>query len=243
MAAWRPATEWILAGDPWAAPASAEAGGSGAGAPASSDDDGLVTGADGLPRCFWCGGHDDYAAYHDFEWGRPVADETRLFEKLCLEGFQSGLSWLTILRKREAFRAAFAGFDIDAVAEFGEDDVARIKADKGVVRHEKKIRSAINNARAAQKLRADVGGLAVHLWSFEPDRSERPSRLTRATIPAETPSSTRMAKDLKGRGFTFVGPTTSYALMQAMGMVNDHLDGCFLRDVVEQEREAFIRPS
>jgi DNA-3-methyladenine glycosylase I len=179
--------------------------------------EGLVDG-----RCWWGSSAPEYVAYHDEEWGRPVHDSRALFEKLCLEAFQSGLSWLTILRKREAFRAAFAGFDIARVAAFGEDDVARLMADASIVRNRAKIDAAIANARAAADL--DLGDL---LWSFAPEPRPRPR--TSADIPATTPESTAMAKELKRRGFRFVGPTTAYALMQACGLVNDHVAGCAAR--------------
>ncbi len=206
--------------------------------------DGLVTGDDGLERCFWAGKDADYCDYHDVEWGRPVADDTRLFEKLCLEGFQSGLSWLTILRKRENFRKAFAGFDIDAVAAFTEPDVERLLQDAGIVRHRGKIEAAINNAQRAQELRREAGSLAAFLWSFEPHADARPSRLDHATLMklAKTDASAAMSKALKKRGFRFVGPTTAYALMQAMGMVNDHIEGCHIRNACEADRRAFQRP-
>jgi DNA-3-methyladenine glycosylase I len=174
-------------------------------------------------RCPWGASTPDYVAYHDEEWGRPVRDDRALYEKLCLEAFQSGLSWLTILRKREAFRAAFANFEPEAVAAFGEDDVARLMADAAIVRNRAKIEAAIANARAVREL----DSLSDLLWSFAP--GERPAPRTMADIPATTPESTAMAKELKRRGFRFVGPTTAYALMQACGLVNDHLEGCVAR--------------
>lgn len=206
--------------------------------------DGVVEHDDGRARCFWAGDDALYRAYHDEEWGRPVADDHRLFEKLCLEGFQSGLSWLTILRKREAFRRAFAGFDFTRVARFGERDVARLLADASIVRHRGKIEAAIHNAARAIELASARGSLAAYFWSFEPPASERPARMTRAALSAmsTTPASVRMAKDLKRLGFRFFGPTTGYAFMQAMGMVNDHLEGCACRPIVEAERERFVRP-
>jgi DNA-3-methyladenine glycosylase I len=176
--------------------------------------EGLVDG-----RCWWGSSSPEYVAYHDEEWGRPVRDSRALFEKLCLEAFQSGLSWITILRKRESFRAAFAGFEIERVAAFGEQDVARLMADAGIVRNRAKIEATIANARAAVDL--DLGEL---LWSFAPEPRPRPR--TPADIPAQTPESAAMAKELKRRGFRFVGPTTAYALMQACGLVDDHLEGC-----------------
>ena len=207
--------------------------------------EGLNIGEDGLARCFWAGDDADYRRYHDEEWGRPVSNETRLFEKLCLEGFQSGLSWLTILRKRENFRAAFAGFDIDTVAGFAERDVERLLGDAGIVRHRGKIEAAINNAQRTQELRREAGSLAAFLWSFEPRPDARPDQLDYATLMkmAKTDASTAMSRALKKRGFRFVGPTTAYALMQAMGMVNDHIDGCSVREACEAERRSFKRPA
>jgi DNA-3-methyladenine glycosylase I len=181
--------------------------------------DGLAIGPDGVARCWWGASSEEYAAYHDDEWGKPVRDDDALYEKLCLEAFQSGLSWITILRKRENFRAAFAGFEIARVAEFGDDDVARLMGDTGIVRNRAKIEAAIANARAA--LEVDLTEL---LWSFAPPARARPK--SRADIPAVTPESTAMAKELKKRGFKFVGPTTAYALMQACGLVDDHIAGC-----------------
>ena len=185
----------------------------------------LVVGDDGRARCRWGASTPDYAAYHDEEWGRPVRDADALYEKLCLEAFQSGLSWLTILRKREAFRAAFAGFEIEAVARFGPDDVERLMGDAGIVRNRAKIEAAIANAKVAER----VGDLPGLLWSFAPDPATRPAPRSFADVPATTPESTGMAKELKRRGFRFVGPTTAYALMQACGLVNDHLEGCWAR--------------
>jgi len=207
-------------------------------------EQGLVVGEDGRTRCAWHGGLDDYRRYHDEEWGHPVTGDHRLFEKICLEGFQSGLSWLTILRKREGFRAAFAGFDFDKVADFGDADIARCLADAGIVRHRGKIVSTINNARRAQILRDEFGTLARYFWSFEPKPDERPARVDWETIRANptTPTSVRLSKDLKKRGWTFVGPTTVYAFMQAMGLVNDHVEGCFCRAEVETKRNLLQRP-
>lgn len=207
-------------------------------------DDGLLTGPDGRMRCWWHGDHDDYRTYHDTEWGRPVADDRRLFEKICLEGFQSGLSWLTILRKRENFRAAFAGFDIEKVAHFDEGDVQRLLNDAGIVRHRRKIESTINNARRAHELVDECGSLAAFVWRFEPGIESRPKRVDKPALMqmAKTAESTALSKELKKRGWSFVGPTTAYAFMQSMGMVNDHLEGCCCRDVVEQERAGFARP-
>ncbi len=205
---------------------------------------GLLVGSDGRCRCGWHGGIPEYQAYHDAEWGRPQADDVRLFEKLCLEGFQSGLSWLTILRKRENFRRAFAGFDFRAIAEFGEADVARLIADAGIIRHRGKIVSTINNARRAAQLVAEAGSLAALVWRYEPAPSSRSARLDWATLTAmpKTAESAALSKDLKRRGWSFVGPTTVYAFMQAVGIVNDHLDGCYLRGEVEAQRRAFVRP-
>lgn len=205
---------------------------------------GLLRGDDGRIRCFWHGNLPDYLAYHDNEWGRPVADDRRLFEKICLEGFQSGLSWLTILRKRENFRAAFAGFDIDRVAEFGEADIERLLQDKGIVRHRGKIVSTINNAKRAQELVKEAGSLAAWFWSFEPQAGDRPNTLDHATLVAnpKTAISVRISKELKKRGWSFVGPTTVYAFMQAMGLVNDHIEGCCCRPEVEADRKRFKRP-
>ncbi len=195
------------------------------------NDDGLVLGDDGRFRCWWCVGTEEYRAYHDREWGRPVTDDRVLFEKICLEGFQSGLSWLTILRKRENFRKAFAAFDIDAVARFRPAKVEALLGDAGIVRHRGKIESVVNNARRARETRAECGSLAEFFWSFQPDPGDRPSRLTRAALAglATTPASTLLSRELKRRRWTYVGPTTAYAFMQAMGLVNDHLEGCFRR--------------
>jgi DNA-3-methyladenine glycosylase I len=206
---------------------------------------GLVEGPDGITRCAWHGNLPDYLAYHDKEWGRPVADDIRLFEKICLEGFQSGLSWLTILRKRENFRKAFAGFDFDKVATFTDKDVERLLLDAGIIRHRGKIVSTINNARRAQEMVAEAGSLAAWFWRFEPDAKERPTRVDLAHIRANptTAVSVRISKELKKRGWTFVGPTTVYAFMQAMGLVNDHLEGCYCRAEIEKQRKAFKRPT
>ncbi len=190
----------------------------------------LRTGADGVVRCWWPGTDEAYVRYHDDEWGRPVVDDVRLFEKLVLEGFQSGLSWLTILRKRENFRAAFAGFDIEQVARFGADDVARLLADAGIVRHRGKIESTINNAQRCCELVDEFGSLAAYVWDHEPAERELDGASPDGPgIPSRTPTSIRLSKDLKRRGWSFVGPTTVYAFMQAMGLVNDHMDGCATR--------------
>jgi DNA-3-methyladenine glycosylase I len=186
--------------------------------------DDIVIGTDGRGRCGWAGATADYLAYHDEEWALPQRDEVRLFEKLCLESFQSGLSWLTILRKREAFRAAFAGFVPERVAAFGPADVERLLADRGIVRNRAKVEATIANARATLQL---PDGLSPLLWSFAPPAESRPRPRSFAEVPATTPESTAMAKDLRRRGFRFVGPTTAYALMQACGLVDDHLAGCW----------------
>ena len=207
-------------------------------------DAGLREGDDGVTRCFWGDYPEVYRAYHDTEWGFPVADDQRLFEKLCLEGFQAGLSWLTILRKRENFRAAFAGFDFDRVARFGERDVERLLGDAGIVRHRGKIEATINNARRAVELVESEGSLASYVWRFEPDGSSRPRELTWAALRelGETPESRALSKDLKRRGWRFVGPTTVYAFMEAMGLVNDHVEGCAARSAVHQARSRFSPP-
>ena len=200
--------------------------------------EGLMTGDDGLTRCRWHGGLEDYMRYHDTEWGFPVHDDIRLFEKICLEGFQSGLSWLTILRKREAFRAGFAGFDFEKVAQFDHTDVERLLADKGIVRHRGKIVSTINNAGRAIELKREFGSLDAFFWSYAPQPGERPDLVDAAWLRANptSPASVRLSKDLKKRGWTFVGPTTVYAFMQTMGLVNDHLEGCFCRAKAEAMR-------
>jgi DNA-3-methyladenine glycosylase I len=205
---------------------------------------GVVRGEDGAARCWWAGQAADYARYHDEEWGRPVLDDRRLFEKLVLEGFQSGLSWLTILRKRDNFRAAFAGFDFARVASFGARDVARLLGDAGIVRHRGKIEATIHNAARACELAAEAGSLAAYFWRFEPGRDARPRRVTRRALlsMSSTAESAALSKDLRKRGFRFVGPTTAYAFMQAMGLVNDHLEGCAARPGVERARRALQRP-
>ncbi len=208
--------------------------------------DGIIVGPDGVARCFWGGGDQaDYVAYHDAEWGFPVTDDVRLFEKLCLEGFQAGLSWLTILRKREGFRRAFAGFDFRAVAGFGPPDVERLLGDASIVRHRGKIESTINNAARCVDLVDEHGSLAAYVWGFEPDPATRPSQVTWDVLRelAQTDESRSLAKDLKRRGWSFVGPTTVYAFMQAMGLVNDHLDGCDLRGPAARARERMAPPS
>ncbi len=194
----------------------------------------LAKGEDGRRRCWWGGSTPDYVAYHDQEWGRPVTDDRGIYERLVLEGFQSGLSWLTILRKRDGVRAAFADFDIETVARFGKRDVNRLLADASIVRHRGKIEAAIANAKAAAAL--DVG-LAELVWSHAPSGRRRAPRAP-ADLPAITEESTALSKELKRRGFRFVGPTTAYAAMQACGIVNDHVAGCWVRAEVELERRA-----
>jgi len=185
---------------------------------------GPVAGPDGQPRCPWALGTDDYLRYHDDEWGRPVRDDTALFERLCLEAFQSGLSWLTILRKRDNFRAAFRGFDLAAVAAFGADDVSRLLSDAGIVRNRAKIEAAISNARAALEL---PSGLAETVWSYRAERAEPP--LTLDDVPSWTSASKALSVRLRRQGFRFTGPVTTYATMQACGVVDDHLAGCIRR--------------
>ena len=199
--------------------------------------DGVVEGPDGHRRCSW-GSGPDYIAYHDAEWGRPVTDDRGIFERLSLEAFQSGLSWLTILRKRENFRAAFDGFEPELVAEYGDTEVERLLADAGIVRNRAKIEATIANARAVRELSIHGESLASLAWSFRTEREQPPASL--AELPATTPESKALAKELKSRGFRFVGPTTAYALMQAVGIVNDHLAGCAFRDQVEAERRAAL---
>jgi DNA-3-methyladenine glycosylase I len=196
-------------------------------------------------RCWWCGSDEPYVHYHDHEWGFPVADDRRLFEKVCLEGFQSGLSWLTILRKRESFREAFHNFEFERVARMKAADVERLLGNAAIVRHRGKIVSAINNAQRARELATEHGSLAAYFWRWEPQRASRPRRLTRevlATMPT-SPGSVALAKDLKKRGWSFVGPTTVYAFMQAMGLVNDHVHGCTTRTQVDAARRAFKPPA
>jgi DNA-3-methyladenine glycosylase I len=206
---------------------------------------GLTLGGDGRLRCLWHGGVPEYEHYHDHEWGRPVASDTRLFEKICLEGFQAGLSWLTILRKRERFRQVFEGFDFERLVAFKERDVERLLQDEGIVRHRGKIESTLNNARRALELRREQGSLARYFWMWEPAGAARPRKLTWAVLMKmpTTEASTALGRDLKKRGWTFVGPTTVYAFMQAMGLVNDHLDGCFRRPEVAALRARFKPPA
>ncbi|MGD9796135.1 MAG: DNA-3-methyladenine glycosylase I [Acidimicrobiia bacterium] len=194
-----------------------------------------VAGDDGAPRCPWCISTPDYVAYHDDEWGRAVIDDTRLYEKICLEGFQSGLSWLTILRKRPGFRAAFAGFDPLTVSRFDDSDIERLVNDASIVRHRGKIEAAINNASAVLRTQDAHGSLATFVWSFEPDRA-RPAPAKLGDVQATSPESTAMSKAMRKLGFKFVGPTTMYAAMQSLGLVNDHLAGCDVRDACERDR-------
>jgi DNA-3-methyladenine glycosylase I len=196
----------------------------------------LSRGPDGKLRCFWCAGHDDYIAYHDSEWGFPVSDDRRLFEKLTLEGFQSGLSWLTILRKRDAFRRSFVSFDFEKVAGFGSRQVERMLQDASIVRHRGKIESAIGNARRALELVEEFGSIAAYVWRFEPERK------TGAKPGGPPPEAVALSKDLKKRGWTFVGPTTVHAFMQAMGLVNDHAAACVSYPLAKRARRAFRRP-
>ena len=201
----------------------------------------LHTDGRGVRRCWWCAG-DPLCQYHDTEWGFPKADDRRLFEDICLDGFQAGLSWLTILRKRENFRLAFCGFDMQRVARFNRRSVDRLLRNPGIVRHRGKIESAINNARRALELIEEFGSLAAYVWSYEPSPKSRPRRLTREAVPTTSPEATAMSRDLKKRGWSFVGPTTLYAFMQAMGLVDDHVSGCHVRPRVEAARASFDRP-
>ena len=206
---------------------------------------GLIRGEDGKLRCWWPNNDPQYLTYHDQEWGHPVDSDRTLFEKICLEGFQSGLSWLTILRKRENFRAAFANFEFEQVAQFGEEEVENLLKNAGIVRHRKKIESTINNARKALELRKEFGSLASYFWQYEPPEEERPPSIDYESLlsMSKTPTSIRLSKDLKKRGWSFVGPTTAYAFMQAMGLVNDHIEGCYMRPIIEEKRKNFYRPS
>ena len=205
---------------------------------------GVVRGDDGVRRCGWCTAAPDYVAYHDDEWGRPVTDDVRVYEKICLEGFQSGLSWLTILRKREGFRRAFAGFDPAAVARYGPRQVERLLADAGIVRHRGKIEATIANARATLAVQERHGSLAALVWSFEPSgRPRRPAPKRLGDIPGKTAESTALSKELGRNGFRFVGPTTAYAAMQSLGLVNDHIAGCHVRGPCEQARRRVELPA
>ncbi|MBX3606196.1 MAG: DNA-3-methyladenine glycosylase I [Piscinibacter sp.] len=197
-----------------------------------------IPGTDGRPRCRWCGAAPEFEAYHDREWGFPVADDIRLFEKICLEGFQSGLSWRTILAKREAFRRGFDGFDFHRVARYGEKQVARLLQDAGIVRHRGKIEAVINNARCAVQLQTERGSLAAYFWQFEAD----PATAAQPRTVSVSPESNALSRDLKKRGWKFVGPTTVYAFMQAMGLVNDHVPDCVVAAEVARARKAFRVP-
>lgn len=201
-------------------------------------DAGLFKGPDGVARCAWCAATPEYVRYHDEEWGFPVHDDRRLFEKLSLEGFQSGLSWLTILRKRESFRAAFANFEAAKVARFTPKKVERLLQDEGIIRHRGKIEATINNARRVPEVVSEFGSLANYIWQYRPAPEARPRRMTLAALRTlnHTEASRALSKDLKQRGWKFVGPTTVYAFMQAMGLVNDHLEGCGIRERVSSER-------
>jgi DNA-3-methyladenine glycosylase I len=205
---------------------------------------GVEPGPDGVARCWWCVGDEVYVAYHDVEWGRPVADDRRLFEKLCLEGFQAGLSWLTILRKREAFRKAFRKFDLEAVARFNARSVERLMADASIVRNRAKIEATVNNARRCLDLIDERGSFAAYVWEFEPPFSLRPRVVDYQMLMDTGPSreAIAMSKDLRRRGWSFVGPTTVHSFMQAMGLVDDHLEGCAVRPDVESARRSFARP-
>jgi DNA-3-methyladenine glycosylase I len=208
----------------------------------SEQSDRVVEGDDGTHRCWWCAGSELYRDYHDQEWGFPVAEDRRLFEKICLEAFQSGLSWITILKKRENFREAFDNFEMEKVAAYDASDIERLMNDAGIVRNRQKIEATINNAARALQLIDEHGSLAAFIWQFEPPADERPDQLTADAMPAKTDTSKKLAKALKSHGFKFVGPTTAYAFMQAMGLVNDHLHGCDVRERVEQARADFDVP-
>lgn len=197
-----------------------------------------IPGPDGKPRCRWCEATAEFFPYHDSEWGFPVDDDRRLFEKLCLEGFQSGLSWRTILAKRENFRTAFQNFDFNKIARFGKRDIERLLKDEGIVRHRGKIEAVINNAKCARELIREEGSLAAYFWKYEP----KPGELSEPQSASTSPASIALSKDLKKRGWKFVGPTTVYAFMQAMGLINDHVDGCVIRPKVARARKAFIPP-
>jgi DNA-3-methyladenine glycosylase I len=209
------------------------------------DIKGVVTGPDRVARCWWCVGDPLYESYHDHEWGRPIADDGRLFEKLSLEGFQSGLSWLTILRKRENFRRAFRSFDLETVARFNRRSVQRLMGDAGIVRNLAKIEATINNARRCLELIEEFGSLAAFSWNYEPDVSARSKSIDHDALVNMPPSpeATAFSKELRKRGWVFVGPTTAYSFMEAVGIVNDHLFACDLRAEVERDREDFSRPT
>ena len=204
----------------------------------------LIIGKDSRPRCFWCGDDEQYVEYHDLQWARPVVDDIALYEKICLEGFQAGLSWLTILRKRESFRKAFRGFDPKIVAKFNQRDINRLIKDESIVRHRGKIEAAINNAQATLKVQKDFGSLATFVWGFRPKlttslANKAPKRIS--DINASTIESEALSKALRSHGFKFVGPTTMYAAMQSLGLVNDHFDGCHVREICEKQQLATIK--
>lgn len=207
--------------------------------------DGVITDELGTSRCWWATGDPEYGPYHDEEWGRPTADDRWIFEKICLEGFQAGLSWITILKKRENFRAGFANFEMDAVAAFDDGDVERLVKDAGIIRHRGKIKSTINNAKCAIEMREEFGSLAAFMWQYEPTAENRPKRITKDAMMkiSITAESTALSKELKRRGWSFVGPTTVYAFMQAAGIVNDHLEGCSARPGCLAERANFQKPA
>ena len=204
--------------------------------------DDIIAGADGMQRCWWSTATDAYARYHDDEWGRPTRDDRWIFEKICLEGFQAGLSWLTILNKRENFRAAFANFEVAKVARFNSRSVERLLKDAGIVRHRGKIESTLNNAKRALELSQEFGSLSAFVWQFEPERECEVVLCGRQDIPSKTPESVALSKELKRRGWSFVGPTTVYAFMQAAGLVNDHMAGCSARAACATERAKFKVP-
>ncbi len=207
----------------------------------TADGASLLEGTDGLRRCWWCVGDPLYEQYHDSEWGVPILDDRHVFEHICLEGFQAGLSWITILRRREHFQAAFANFEPQRVARFNKRSVARLMDNAGIIRNRAKIKSAINNAKLALELIDEYGSIAAFLWRYEP--RQRRSRITRKSMPVTSPESVAMSKDLKKLGWTFVGPTGLYALMQAIGVVNDHVTGCDIRSKVEEKRRRLVRPT
>ena len=205
--------------------------------------EGVFAGDDQVLRCQWCRASLEYRRYHDEEWGFPVTDERRLFEKICLEGFQAGLSWLTILNKREGFRKGFANFEADRIVRFGDKDIERLVADAAIVRHRGKIVSTINNAQRVLELRQEFGSLAAYAWRYEPDPASRPKKLLPGTALGPSPEAVAMSKDLKKRGWTFVGPTTVYAFMQAMGLVNDHYEHCHAREKALAARKKLKKPA
>lgn len=204
--------------------------------------DDIFIAVDGTRRCSWCGDNELYQNYHDREWGQPVGEDRDLFEKLCLESFQAGLSWLTILRKRDAFREAFANFEMKHVATFDDEDIARLMENKAIVRNRQKITATINNAARAIEVVEEFGSLAAFIWQYEPDEKTLPRPITRKTLPKTIPDAARMAKDMKKRGFRFVGPVTTYSLMESMGLVNNHMQECDFRLNVERARDEFERP-